>query len=106
MHFIFVFISYLKRLQDEAIGLRNRKKILDIIEQSPEVHNTYKFKDIFDAPKPHTTYRLFQWILDKVRIIGLAAHDLILVRKFNTGICYCTKFVQITINLLNIVMNV
>ena len=70
--FLYLFISYLKRLQDEAIGLRNRKKILDIIEQSPEVHNTYKFKDIFDAPKPHTTYRLFQWILDKVKIIGLA----------------------------------
>ena len=58
----------LQKLRDDALCIRNQKKIRDVIKQCPQVHKTYCFESIqAHYPKPHNKccFRIF----DEVSIL-------------------------------------
>ena len=55
-----------QELQAKAVTIRNKRKIINIIGQNPEVYNIYSFSDILKPPKPHSSYKVFHWIVSKV----------------------------------------
>ena len=55
-----------QELQAKAVTIRNKRKIINIIGQNPEVYNIYSFSDILKPPKLHSSYQILRWLVPKV----------------------------------------
>ena len=57
----------LQQLREDAIKIRNKKKIEEILEQYPRIHPKLLFKNIHDDPELQSKNWFLQLFLDKVK---------------------------------------
>ena len=60
----------LQQLREDAIKIRNKKKIEEILEQYPGIHPKLLFKNIHDDPELQSKNWFLQLFLDKVQMLA------------------------------------
>ena len=60
----------LQQLREDAIKIRNKKKIEEILEQYPGIHPKLLFKNISDDPELQSKNWFLQLFLDKVQMLA------------------------------------
>ena len=66
----------LQDLRNDVIGIRNRKKIKEIIEQNPEVSDKSYTSEIRHDPKPQSNNWFLGLFIDKVLFYIIFSKDM------------------------------
>ena len=76
-----------QKLRDDAICIKNKKKIKVFIQQTHGIETKFRFKNIQNGPQPHSKNRFFQrFFLDQVWLNQFLLGD-ILTNPFINDVC-------------------
>ena len=78
----YIPLDFLQKLREDAICIRNKKKIEVFIQQLHGIETNFKFKNIQDGPQPHSKNWFIQkFFLDQVYVLPVAQLDCVMIEN-------------------------